>query len=259
MIFYRSFYEAIKELPVDVQAIVYSAIFEYSLNFNEVVLEGLPKAIFTLIKPQLDANNKRYENGKKGGKPNQTETKPEPKPNQTPTEPEPNKNVNVNNNLNTNENILLKKETKEYIIDFPENETNNTPSEQKEKSCAKKEKPFDFKTAMLDFGFSEELTDEWLMIRKKRKAINSQMAFKNIVEQIKKTNQPPDDVLKIIVNKQWKGFNAEWLLNENSNGNTDNRPKQTNARKVSGHQYAAGILSEQLAANSEGFDYSITP
>ena len=68
IIFYRSFYEAINELPPDVQAKVYSAIFEYSLNFNEVVLEGLPKTNYTLIKPQLDANNKRFENGKKGGR-----------------------------------------------------------------------------------------------------------------------------------------------------------------------------------------------
>lgn len=56
IIFYRSFYEAISELEPDVQAKVYTAIFEYSLNFNEVELSGLPKTIFTLIKPQLDAN-----------------------------------------------------------------------------------------------------------------------------------------------------------------------------------------------------------
>lgn len=108
MIFYRSFYEAIKELPLDVQAKVYYAIFEYSLNFNEVVLEGLPKTIFTLIKPQLDANNKRFENGKKGGRKkvdnNQTDTKSEPKQNQTETKTEPNNNVNVNDNVNDNDN-----------------------------------------------------------------------------------------------------------------------------------------------------------
>lgn len=113
MVFYRSFYEAIKELPLDVQAKVYSAIFEYSLNFNEVVLEGLPKTIFTLIKPQLDANNKRFENGKKGGRKkvdnNQTETKSEPKQNQTETKTEPNNNVNVNvnDNVNDNDNDIL--------------------------------------------------------------------------------------------------------------------------------------------------------
>ena len=62
VIFYRSFYEAIDELPLDLQAKVYKAIFEYSLNYNEIVLEGIAKTIFTLIKPQIEANNKRFEN-----------------------------------------------------------------------------------------------------------------------------------------------------------------------------------------------------
>lgn len=159
----------------------------------------------------------------------------------------------------TDTDILLKKETKESFIEFPENESDNPPAKKEKKVAPKKEKPFSFKSALLEFGFSPDLVNEWLMIRKRKKAINSEISFNNIIEQIKKTNQPPDNVLKIIVNKQWKGFNAEWLLNENNNGNTDNRPKQTNTRKVSGHQYAAGILSEQLAANSESFDYSITP
>lgn len=112
IIFYRSFYEAINSLPSDVQAMVYSAIFEYSLNFNEVVLEGLPKAIFTLIKPQLDANNKRWENGSKGGrnkaKLNQNETKTEPKVLQEKPKTEANNNVNDN----VNDNVIKKKISK---------------------------------------------------------------------------------------------------------------------------------------------------
>jgi len=139
MVFYRSFYEAIKELPLDVQAKVYSAIFEYSLNFNEVVLEGLPKTIFTLIKPQLDANNKRFENGKKGGRKKvdnnqtetKTETKTEPKQNQTETKTEPNNNVNVNDNVNDNVNerekeISLPPEIKKKIENSSEKVINET-------------------------------------------------------------------------------------------------------------------------------------
>ena len=64
-IIYRSFYDAIIELPKETQAEVWNAIFEYSLNFKLVELKGLAKTIFTLIKPQLDANIKRYENGNK--------------------------------------------------------------------------------------------------------------------------------------------------------------------------------------------------
>jgi len=102
-IFYRSFYEALKDLPAENQAELYTAIFEYSLNFNEVELTGLSNTIFKLIKPQLKANNKKYENGKKGGAPNkenQNETKEEPNNNQNETKSKAN--VNDNDNLNEN-------------------------------------------------------------------------------------------------------------------------------------------------------------
>lgn len=99
-IFYRSFYESILELPEDNQKDLLLAIANYSLNFKEPSLKGLSKAVWILIKPQLDANNKRYENGKKGGRP---KTKDKPKDNQTKTKSEPNKNVNVNKNVNKKE------------------------------------------------------------------------------------------------------------------------------------------------------------
>ena len=101
-IFYRSFYEAIKELDADTQAQVYSAIFEYALNFTEVEVKGLAKTVFTLIKPQLDANLKRYENGTKA-KVKQNESKAEAKPKQTTSKVEAN--VNVNDNVNDNPNV----------------------------------------------------------------------------------------------------------------------------------------------------------
>ena len=63
-IFYRSFYEAISELSKEDQADTYNAIMQYALNQKEIQLKGISKAIFSLVKPQLDANYKKYENGK---------------------------------------------------------------------------------------------------------------------------------------------------------------------------------------------------
>lgn len=115
IIFYRSFYEAIRELPPDIQSQVYTAIFEFSMNFEEIELQGLAKTIFTLIKPQLEANNKRFANGKKPKQQpsktdigiKQTESKTEAKPKQNQSKSEANNNNNVlnnNNNVNNNEN-----------------------------------------------------------------------------------------------------------------------------------------------------------
>ncbi len=96
-VFYRSFYEAIKELPSENQLEVYNAVFEYALNFNAVELTGLSKTIFTLIKPQLEANIGKYKNGIKA-KNKQKRSKKEANENV-------NDNVNLNENVNINENI----------------------------------------------------------------------------------------------------------------------------------------------------------
>ena len=101
-IFYRRFYEAIKTLPEVNQIEVYNAIFEYSFNYVEVELYGLSNTIFMLIKPQLMANNKRFENGSKA-KNKQTKSKMEAKCKQSASKQKANNNNNVDN---INENIL---------------------------------------------------------------------------------------------------------------------------------------------------------
>ena len=111
LIFYKSFYEAIKELPRDVQGEIYTAIMEYGLYGSETEqLKPIARSIFSLIKPQLDANNKRYENGCKGGRPvveeNQPKTNQKPNNNQAVTKGKPNDNVNDNVNDNDNEKEL---------------------------------------------------------------------------------------------------------------------------------------------------------
>ena len=65
-VFYRSFAEALSDLDEITRAHCYDALIEYALNGNEPSLNGIESAVFKLIKPQIDANNRRYENGCKG-------------------------------------------------------------------------------------------------------------------------------------------------------------------------------------------------
>ncbi len=97
MIIYRSFYEAIKPLPKEDQAEVWDAVFSYGLDKKEPNLKGVAKSIFTLIKPQLDANFKRYLNGTKT---KQKQSKIEAKNKQNESKSVTNVNVNVNDNVN---------------------------------------------------------------------------------------------------------------------------------------------------------------
>ena len=104
-IFYRGFFESFSDLSKKDKLILFDALCNYALNDIEPELVGVPSAIFKLLKPQVDANNRRYENGLKGGRPkkNQSETKTKPKENQTETKPK--RNVNDNDNDNDNDNI----------------------------------------------------------------------------------------------------------------------------------------------------------
>ena len=105
-VFYRSFYESIKNLDKDIQLEIYNAMCEYSLNDKNPELSPIATAIFTLIKPNIDNATKRYnasvENGKKGGRPKKEKNLEKPnnnleKPNNNldETKEEPNQNLNV--------------------------------------------------------------------------------------------------------------------------------------------------------------------
>lgn len=68
-IFYKSFYEAIRHLPNDVQLEVLIAMIEYALfGKHPDDLKPIARGMFTLIKPNIDVNTARFENGKKGGR-----------------------------------------------------------------------------------------------------------------------------------------------------------------------------------------------
>jgi hypothetical protein len=122
IIIYRSWYEAIKELDADVKVSLYEAIIHYGLNQEEPKLHGIAQVVWQLIKPNVDANYRKWENGQKGaqhggkgGRPKKPQGNPTETPqgiqDETPSKPQrnpkrtPNVNVNVNENENVDENV----------------------------------------------------------------------------------------------------------------------------------------------------------
>ena len=111
-IFYESFRSAMKGLPAETQVLLYNAIADYALYDIEPDFadDGIARGFFTLMRPQIDANNRRRDAGARGGRPskssddepcecqqgtdvapceNQSETKAEPSDNRTVTNTEP--------------------------------------------------------------------------------------------------------------------------------------------------------------------------
>ena len=107
-IFYRSFKERMSDLSDADKLIMYEAITDYSLDMKEPELTGFPKALFSLIRPFLDANTQRWKNGCKGGAPkgnknnrfSKSTTEVQPEVNQSTTEVQANKDKNVNKDKN---------------------------------------------------------------------------------------------------------------------------------------------------------------
>lgn len=74
-IFYRSFYEAIRCMPVEVQAEIYPAIIKYAITGEDPEgLSPIAGGIFLLCKPVLDIQVTRSRAGSKGGRKRGTTT-----------------------------------------------------------------------------------------------------------------------------------------------------------------------------------------
>ena len=103
---YRSYYDALKELPAEEFRDIVLAICAYALDGEEPELSGVARAIFTLIRPTLEVGRSKAENRSRaeqtslyaeqtGNKPEQTKNKPEQTQNkrkQTGNKPEQTKN-----------------------------------------------------------------------------------------------------------------------------------------------------------------------
>lgn len=131
-IFYSSFLEALEEIPEDIQLKVYQAVTKYALKGVLPELTGTSKAIFALIKPQIDANNTKFdkhnqdiENGKKGAEYGKLGGRPkkENPPQKPPLNPpgvfyENPINVNDNVNVNVNDNVNVEVVEEEEIVEI---------------------------------------------------------------------------------------------------------------------------------------------
>lgn len=136
MVFYASWLDAVRALPKAMQGDVLLSILEYGIEGKTVCKQGsVAAAMLTMVKPIIDANNKRYENGCRGGRPKSDQ---KPNRNQTETKLKPNENQSETYNVDVYDNIsstTTSEDTHAREIEcFPIDEDSG-----KEKSCAKKE------------------------------------------------------------------------------------------------------------------------
>jgi len=81
----------------------------------------------------------------------------------------------------------------------------------------KQPKVFNFKKSLLDLGVEKQIASDYLKVRSKKRASNTETAFNSIKKQIEKSPLSANESIKVAVEKSWAGFKAEWINNLSNN------------------------------------------
>lgn len=73
---------------------------------------------------------------------------------------------------------------------------------------------FSFFHSLTKLTDNKQLINDWLKVRKNKRATNSETAYNMFINQVDKTNLSIDEVLKICIEKDWKSFKSEWVKDE---------------------------------------------
>ena len=72
---------------------------------------------------------------------------------------------------------------------------------------------FNFEKALLGLGVNSEIVKAYLSVRKKKKLVDTEIAFNGLLREIDKSGLTTKEAITICVEKSWGGFNHEWLTN----------------------------------------------
>lgn len=182
-LFYRSFADAIKDLDDETRLKFLDAIIKYGIYGIETKLDGIPAIIYTMAKPQIDANNRKYENGKKGGRPKKE----------------------TNGFENENQRFLEKKPK----------EKEKDKEKEKEKDKEKVKDNINYQEIQnLYNGICKSLPEMTRLSEKRKQAIRSRLKTYS-VDDLKKAFQMAEESDFISGRSgKWTGANFDWLMKE---------------------------------------------
>lgn len=82
---------------------------------------------------------------------------------------------------------------------------------------------FNFKKSLIDYGFKKSLVEEWIGVRRKKKATNSKTAYNKFITEIEKCGFDKNKILEHIVVNSWSGFSASWDLSDLKDSEVKNK------------------------------------
>lgn len=95
-----------------------------------------------------------------------------------------------------------------------------TIEERKERKEVKETK-FNFRYALISFGFKANLVDEWVKVRKTKKLTNSETVYKRFIKQVELNGNDKNEILERCIEKSWGGFESDWYKPISANSTKD--------------------------------------
>jgi len=132
-----------------------------------------------------------------------------------------------------------------------ENTANNTQirlDKTKEDKTKLDDIKFNFKNSLLNLVENEVLVNDYLVLRRSKKASLSQTFFESLKSECDNNNYPISEALKVCIERNWAGFKYSWI----ENIEIQNKKQQNGTEKqpnVIGRQDADTILH-----NSQGWE-----
>jgi len=83
------------------------------------------------------------------------------------------------------------------------------------KDIAEQAPKFSFKNELLSLGADKDILDDWLTVRKKKKASNTKTALKSLLTEINKSGLTVNQAVEMAASSSWGGFKAEWVKTSN--------------------------------------------
>lgn len=192
-VLYSDYEELFDELTDEEAGQLIKHVLKYVNDKNPVTDNKIVKVSFVPIKRQLKRDLEKYEDKRKqwseAGKKSaelrkQKALEENQRPSTTLKSVATDSTVNVNDNVNVNVNDTVIKQ---------------------------KQKVFSFRKELLNLNIEEYIINDWLKVRKLKKAVNTQIAFEAIKIQIEKSGISANDCIKKAVENSWSGFRASWI------------------------------------------------
>jgi len=168
----------------------------------ELAFEPIKQKLKKDLEEWLAKKGIRAEAGRAGGLARASKSKQKQANVETVKQTQSNQAVNVNVNANVNGNVPLEKETK-----------------------------FNFSKELIKYGIEKNLVDDWLVVRKTKKAANTETALKAIIKEIEKTEMTANDIIQLCIERSWSGFKSEWISNVNKQNNGTDKPTREDIKQ----------------------------